>query len=404
MKFANKTPFDALCYQMVDKNDAEYNVFVAKVGFNLIQQENGEYRVDIQDENSVPLSFQDVYAGEMNKSAVLVESDLAPYKPYCDVVINATAYAPGGKACSAFSVKAQLTSLDGEITLWSKEVDIIGERRITRNSLTAHHISQPKPFLSLPINYQYAFGGECVIDKQDKRASRIDKKYQLTEEQLIAYGDFPPCNAIAHTACMSNPIGLGFCESWYLDVIKEDCWSAPRIMNVGRALSNSHISKMLKGKMDLSDPVYSPAGFGFIGRGWSPRLAKAGTYDQEWIDNRHPHLPHDFDFNYWNGAPEDQQVVELPSGLHVSITNVRPDGEISFNLPNHLAFILLRAEQGVIPQPMKLDTLLIDTESLTVHLTYRYLIKADIPISAAEFRYEIHPLTLLDKLYPRSSV
>jgi len=33
---------------------------------------------------------------------------------------------------------------------------------------------------------------------------------------------------------------------------------------------------------------YTPAGFGVVGRAWSPRLALAGTYDQSWQANHWP--------------------------------------------------------------------------------------------------------------------
>ena len=34
--------------------------------------------------------------------------------------------------------------------------------------------------------------------------------------------------------------------------------------------------------------------------------ALAGTYDDSWKQTRWPGLPEDFDFGYWNCAPEDQ--------------------------------------------------------------------------------------------------
>ncbi len=68
-----------------------------------------------------------------------------------------------------------------------------------------------------------------------------------------------------------------------------------------------------------------PAGFGILGRAWPPRLQKAGTYDQRWLDQRWPLLPKDFGFAYWNGAPEDQQIDS-------------PHGFVRAPLPGHRAF------------------------------------------------------------------
>ncbi|WP_137474119.1 DUF2169 domain-containing protein, partial [Escherichia coli] len=47
---------------------------------------------------SLPLSWEGTLSGEMNRSPVLSESDLAPLKPACDIIINGTAYTPGGIA------------------------------------------------------------------------------------------------------------------------------------------------------------------------------------------------------------------------------------------------------------------------------------------------------------------
>ncbi|HAQ24498.1 MAG TPA: hypothetical protein DCQ80_00760 [Pseudomonas sp.] len=70
---------------------------------------------------------------------------------------------------------------------------------------------------------------------------------------------------------------------------------------------------------------HRPAGFGIRGRAWAPRLQTAGTYDRQWLDARWPLLPRDFDFAYWNGAPEDQQIDS-------------PHGFVRAPLPGHRAF------------------------------------------------------------------
>ena len=45
-----------------------------------------------------------------------------------------------------------------------------------------------------------------------------------------------------------------------------------------------------------------PAGFGFIGRSWRPRIDLAGTYDEAWQRTRAPLPPPDFDTHYHNAA------------------------------------------------------------------------------------------------------
>ncbi|MFD1743836.1 DUF2169 domain-containing protein, partial [Rhizobium helianthi] len=38
-----------------------------------------------------------------------------------------------------------------------------------------------------------------------------------------------------------------------------------------------------------------PAGFAPLSPFWKDRAVLAGTYDDDWVANRHPLLPHDFD-------------------------------------------------------------------------------------------------------------
>ena len=56
-----------------------------------------------------------------------------------------------------------------------------------------------------------------------------------------------------------------------------------------------------------SDPA--PAGFGPISPFWQPRQCHAGTYDQTWVDHRHPLLPDDFDERFWQCTPPDQVIT-----------------------------------------------------------------------------------------------
>jgi hypothetical protein len=74
---------------------------------------------------------------------------------------------------------------------------------------------------------------------------------------------------------------------------------------------------------------------------------------------------------------------------------------LGFRLPGHRPFILLRMHNGVLlPVPMRMDTLIIDSEAKTLHLTHRLNFRADLPVRAAEARFEINPEAPLLKLAP----
>lgn len=125
-----------------------------------------------------------------------------------------------------------------------------------------------------------------------------------------------------------------------------------------------------------------------MGQSWQPRLAKAGTYDQRWLDTRHPGLPKDFDFSYWNGAPEDQQIPYPAPGLRFELKGLHPQSVISGQIPAHQAVVLLRMVDGaLVPQWMVPDTLILDTEKMTLAVTWRYRISTSAPLRVIEARY-----------------
>ncbi|WP_084616350.1 DUF2169 domain-containing protein [Xenorhabdus szentirmaii] len=142
----------------------------------------------------------------------------------------------------------------------------------------------------------------------------------------------------------------------------------------------------------MTDPSCQPAGFGIIGRPWLPRRTKAGTYDETWLEERHPYLPDDFDFGYWNNAPEDQQIDHPDNNIRISLFHLTREGILRVQLPGHRPFMLLRMMNGeMIPDLMYLDTLIIDSEALTLSMTYRYHAEIDESIRLMEARFEMNP-------------
>ncbi|WP_246019934.1 DUF2169 domain-containing protein [Limnobaculum zhutongyuii] len=406
MEFRNLTPFSSLNYFMLNQARDEFHVVVAKVGYRLHQQLDGVWQAVVMDDAAIPLCIQDEYRGEMNISQVVQESDLAPLKPRCDVIINGTAYAPGGVACPQFPVSVRLDAPDMNILL-EKTLLVTGERYfypvLPGRVKGTWKLSKPEPFTSLPLDYRYAFGGECRIAQGDKAANRVEQSNRLTEMQQKDHPDQENI-PVAHTAFQGNPLGRGYVEGWYLNALRLDKVAAPRIVTPQAPYSAQNFTTLLQGKADLSLPVYQPAGLGIVGRTWQPRLAKAGTYDDIWLKERHPYLPDDFDFGYWNSAPQDQQIAFPPANLTLTLTNLTPEGELVCELPNHMTFILLRMSSGeVIPQTMFLDTLLIDADNLTVSVSYRYVLPVERPVRVMELRYEVDPARLLAKLSPPKS-
>lgn len=229
-----------------------------------------------------PIVEADRFTTEPGLSAPVYESDYAPVKPRCDVVLLGSAYASHGLAAERVRVSLQVGPM-------RKQFDVIGNR-FWIGGVFEPVATRPEPFTVMPLSYDVAFGG---IDNLNADPSQ-------------------------HEAHALNPIGRGYFPK---------CGAAP--IN-GKPLPNTE-----EPGQPVASPkqAYRPMGLGPIGRAWQPRQTYAGTYNQQWIDDVFPFLPKDFDERYHQCAPPDQQIEHLKGGEEVVLANLTPQGETAFRLP-----------------------------------------------------------------------
>ncbi|MCD4721616.1 MAG: DUF2169 domain-containing protein [Desulfobacula sp.] len=269
----------------------------------------------------IPLFEADEFSGEPGISAPLHESDYAPHKPFCDVLLNGSAYAPKGKPAVKVPVSLQIGPI-------SKSFNVVGHR-VWKNGLLSFKAGRPQRFEVMPFSYDTAFGG-------------VDSNHT---------------NPKKHEACMQNPVGLGFHSFLKSEFIKGK--SLPNTERPGKSVSKPN------GK-------YEPLSFGPVGRGWQPRYPLAGTYDQNWVDNFFPFLPADFNEAYFQAAPEDQQMPYPKGGEVVGLLNLTPEGRTIFRLPAKsmvVTFFLKNNKKKDIPA--MLDTIMIEPDNGFFTLTWR---------------------------------
>jgi hypothetical protein len=124
----------------------------------------------------------------------------------------------------------------------------------------------------------------------------------------------------------------------------------------------------------VSDPRgdYEPMSFGPIGRHWEPRLRFTGTYDERWLDEHFPFLPPDFDEQYYQAAPPDQQIPFPQGGEEIVLLNLTGPGRTAFVLPVFQAPIHFfpksggREDGALVP-----DTLLLEPNLQRFTITWR---------------------------------
>lgn len=300
MELINSTRMVAGYTMGMEPSGRELLVVVVKGTFRIPAHSGEPLRLH---EEQQPLVMSDVFFGEPGLSAPRYEVDFAPRKHRCDVLLNATAYAPEGRPATRVTVGARIGS-------WSKSFDVVGDR-VWEAGLGGIGASAAMPFVQMPISYDRAFGG--TDSKSDDPAD--------------------------HAAYLLNPVGRGFHKQLKSEWV--DGSPLPNTEESGRAVS-------------WVDGNYRPMSFGPIGRHWEPRYKYAGTYDQHWLDHVFPFLPPDFDEQYYQAAPLDQQLPKPLGEQAVTLLNLTPDGRREFLLPHFDAPIHVFPKRG-------------DREGLTAH-------------------------------------
>lgn len=276
MQFNNKTPFPAIRWYNVDKNGREYNTIVVRVKF-LFESMNKQGLWTLKLDNDQEELFKtDIFYGEVGKSSVRFESDFIAYKPNADLIINANAQIPYDNrtffTCGTKVIRYDNKNLN-KTTLLEKHLRIYG-KRYWKDTLFGWDVGIPKTVKKLPIQYNNAYGGVIVNPNYNP------KKHKKSEEYLEIY--------------LSNPIGEGL----YLKNI-----------DTSNGIKMPQIESFTEPIIDI-DKRYTPHGFGFIHRSWEPRLSLAGTFDEEWKQNKHPIMPDDYQEQHNNAAHEDLQLKD----------------------------------------------------------------------------------------------
>lgn len=90
MRLINNTIFPAMSFDHWARNGQEQTVVILKA--TLRRQDDGGSWDCLQ----VDILFEDMFDGNPAHAPLLAEQELAPEKPVTDLIIHATAHAPGG--------------------------------------------------------------------------------------------------------------------------------------------------------------------------------------------------------------------------------------------------------------------------------------------------------------------
>jgi hypothetical protein len=302
----------------MEPSGRELLVVVIKGTFQLPRKPDEPLRLA---DDQLPLVMADTFTGEPGFSAPVQEVDFAPRKKRCDVLLVGSAYAPEGRPTSRVQVALRVNGI-------TKSFTVVGNRH-WQSGASGVRPSDPERFTVMPISYDNAFGG-------------VDNKHEDQSK---------------HAAFLRNPVGRGFHKH-----LRSEWVDGARLPNTEE--SNNPVA--------TPEGNYSPMSFGPLGRGWEPRYRYGGTYDQNWLDNIFPFLPPDFDEQYYQTAPLDQQVNGSVGGQEVTLLNLTPDGRRSFMVPGFEAPVYVFPKKGEREEYKgTLDTIVLEPDHERLSVTWR---------------------------------
>ena len=270
-----------------------------------------------------PVVTADQYFGKPGQSAMRYGSDMARFKPRCDLIFDACGHSPEGQSVTELQAGFELASL-------RKMVRVLGTRQ-WRRQLNGWSLSTPEPFVKVPLTADHALGGT--------------RAYEQGGQHLVE----------AHP---HNPSGLGWAGKHTMRQL--DGQAAPQLEHPDHPVTRP-------------DTKLPPCALSAVGRHWLPRKRHAGTYDQAWQRNVFPFLPSDFDEQFNQCAPEDQQLPYPQGGEAVRLVNLLPgQPDLRFKLPQFKPLVrVLRSDYSQAAPQAVLDTLFFETEQQRFSAVWR---------------------------------
>jgi hypothetical protein len=311
-------PFPAFGFDFEFFDPREYYCLAVKASFTI---DKGRLIPKSRDEQP-PINMSDAYVGQPGQSGLREATDLIPRRNRTDILVLGRAFAPAGKPTERWLAELKVGDL-------YKSVQVTGTRQWNHSALKGWTLSSIAPVQEVDLIYENAFGGEHETPEDDDR-----------------------------DVWLENPVGRGYVGRTKIPTDAPRL--APQILHPKEELSSS------------LGPRYTTIGFGPIPGDWDPRVKRIGTTDQHWIDKIAPHYPGDFDFRFYNCAPDDMQAAGYLSGNeHVALSGVMPE-LTQFHLPSlDVTALMIDHEDTLVSLKMDLSSVAIKSEDQSVELVWR---------------------------------
>lgn len=286
--------------------------------------------------------------GDPEWSTVQYESELAPYKPFTDVVVIGTAYAPKNEPTQRMTVSVQV----GER---KKSLVVTGDRNCVYRGTQLPAFTEPKPFTEMEIRYDRAYGGR-------------------DEKSIAEIPFFYPRNDMGKGVVLRN--------------VQEavEGLALPNIEDPQELLTPE---RLLIGEPERWHLQPLPQGFGWRQRTWYPRCALLGSYPaftdpgtvtpeerMGLVPKNHIALAKQsrlrpFEARFNNGGSFGMIFAELAGGVEVKLEGLTREGSLRFVVPAETPAIGLDIGSGMTPLNVQIHTVNIRPDDQELDLIWR---------------------------------
>ncbi|MEW6436196.1 MAG: DUF2169 domain-containing protein [Pseudomonadota bacterium] len=318
MLLSNDTPFAALGFGDLHRDGMTMAVVAVRAAYNL--GADGALQLT----NRQEMVLNDIFEGDPQRTVLIQVGDLIPFKPGVDITVVGAAHAPAGRPVSSWDVGIAVGDHKARLRVhgprqWEPTLRLLKP---------TWRLGQASRAVTVPLDYRFAAGGRYAGD--------------------------PDGNAD-----LRNPIGPGLLH--------------PDWTPAGRALRAPQIESI---DAPIAEPFETtvPRGFAPLPPWWRDRQGFAGTYDEDWRRERHPRLPEDFDYRFYQTAHPSLVVSALRGNEIVQLDRLTPNEKVTFALPDLTPVIDHRWFDGRSTRArLKLDGLHLDlrVEPWRVDLTWR---------------------------------
>lgn len=261
------------------------------------------------------------YKDDAENKSLAASCDTVPFKKGFELLLTGTAHSQ----VPIQSITVSVALLDAtQEPFWQKQCRVTGERHWQR-SLLGWQPSDPTLFQSLPLQYEYAYGGQCSKNPD----STFNK----------------------------NPVGVGF-----------------KINSDQRSLANIEQAPW------LTNPKQNrtPAGFAPLAPHWSPRLERLKALDADAAAQGGCPYAWPVDRSLYNSAPADQILAAPPAPqCFLKLQGMHPINETQTVA---LPVITPQAWYQAALLPLAWDTLIIDADKQRLYQLWR----VSVPINLSQ--------------------